>query len=161
MRREIAKFIINGVEYEELVDPTTTLLELLRDRIGLIGTKQGCSGSGNCGACTVLIDGKPVLSCLTIAITVRECNITTIEGLAKGNKLHPLQKAFVDQGAVQCGYCTPGMILAAKALLDVNPHPTRQDVKEALAGNLCRCTGYIKIINAVLAASRNMAKAGK
>ena len=160
MKKEIARFIINGVEYEELIESNMTLLELLRDRIGITGTKQGCSGSGNCGACTVLVDGKPVLSCLTIAATVREHNITTIEGLAKGGELHPLQKAFVDQGAVQCGYCTPGMILAAKALLDENPHPTRQEVKEALAGNLCRCTGYVKIVNAVLAASQVMAKAG-
>ena len=160
MKKEIARFIINGVEYEELIESNMTLLELLRDRIGLTGTKQGCSGSGNCGACTVLVDGKPVLSCLTIAATVHEHNITTIEGLAKGGELHPLQKAFVDQGAVQCGYCTPGMILAAKALLDENPHPTRQEVKEALAGNLCRCTGYVKIVNAVLAASQVMAKAG-
>ena len=155
MRKEIARFIVNGVEYEELIESNMTLLELLRDRLGFTGTKQGCSGSGNCGACTVLIDGKPMLSCLTIAATVRERNITTIEGLAKGGEIHPLQKAFIEHGAVQCGYCTPGMILAAKALLDENSKPTRKEVQEALAGNLCRCTGYVKIVDAVMAAAQS------
>jgi carbon-monoxide dehydrogenase small subunit len=134
------------------VKPHTTLIEVLRDQLGLTGTKHGC-GIGLCGACTVLVEGKPILACLTLAITVREKNILTVEGLAKGGKLHPIQKAFVDYGAVQCGFCTPGMVLSAKALLDKNPSPTKEEVKVALSGNLCRCTGYAKIINAVLAAS--------
>ena len=144
MRKQVAKFTINGFEYEELIESNMTLLELLRDRLDLTGTKQGCAASGNCGACTVLVDGKPLLSCLTIAATVKGCSITTIEGLVKDGELNPIQKAFIEHGAVQCGYCTPGMIMAAKALLDENPNPTRQEVKEALAGNLCRCTGYAK-----------------
>jgi carbon-monoxide dehydrogenase small subunit len=153
MKKEIATFNINGTAYEELVESNMTLLELLRDRLGLTGTKQGCSGSGNCGACTVLVDGKPILSCLTLAANVKGQNILTIEGLAQGDTLHPLQQAFIDHGAVQCGFCTPGMILAAKALLDENPRPTRDDVKRGLAGNLCRCTGYTKIVDAVMAAA--------
>jgi len=153
MRKEMATFIVNGVAYEELIESNMTLLELLRNKLGFTGTKQGCAASGNCGACTVLVDGKPTLSCLTLAWTVRGQNILTIEGLAKGGILHPLQKAFIDHGAIQCGYCTPGMVISAKALLDENPNPTREEVKAALAGNLCRCTGYVKIVDAVLAAS--------
>jgi carbon-monoxide dehydrogenase small subunit len=154
MKKTIAKFVVNGVVYEELIKSNMTLLELLRDRLGLTGTKQGCAGSGNCGACTVLVDGKPILSCLTLAASVKGQNILTIEGLSRGESLHPLQKAFIEHGAVQCGFCTPGMILAAKALLDENPKPTREEVRRGLAGNLCRCTGYVKIIDAVLAAAR-------
>lgn len=153
MKKEVATFIVNGVAYEELIESNMTLLELLRDRLGLTGTKQGCAASGNCGACTVLVDGKPILSCLTLAWIVRGQKILTVEGLAESITLHPLQKAFIDHGATQCGFCTPGMLLSAKALLDENPNPTREDVKEALAGNLCRCTGYIKIVDAVLAAA--------
>ena len=115
MRKGIATFIVNGVPYEELIESNMTLLELLRDKLGLTGTKQGCAASGNCGACTVLVDGKPTLSCLTLAWTVRGQDILTIEGLAEGTTLHPLQKAFIDYGAIQCGFCTPGMILSAKA----------------------------------------------
>ena len=152
MQQQIAKFVVNGKPYEVIVKPHMTLVEVLRDQLGLTGTKHGC-GIGLCGACTVLVEGKPILACLTLAITVREKNILTIEGLAKGDKLHPIQKAFVDYGAVQCGFCTPGMILSAKALLDRNPTPTEEEVKVALSGNLCRCTGYEKIIGAVLAAS--------
>lgn len=137
-----------------------TLLEVLRDQIGLTGTKHGC-GTGSCGACTILLDGKPILSCLTLAMTVRERNITTIEGLATGNTLHPLQKAFVDYSAIQCGFCIPGMILTAKALLEKNPNPAREEVMHALSGNLCRCTGYVKIIDAVLAAAEIMRKESK
>jgi carbon-monoxide dehydrogenase small subunit len=152
MKKEVARFIVNGVVYEELIGSNMTLLELLRDRLGLTGTKQGCSGSGNCGACTVLVDGKPILSCLTLAASVKGQNILTIEGLNQGEVLHPLQKAFIEHGAVQCGFCSPGMILTAKALLDENPNPTRDEVRKGLAGNLCRCTGYVKIVDAVLAA---------
>lgn len=152
MQQQITNFIVNGKPYEAIVTPHMTLIEVLRDQLGLTGTKHGC-GIGLCGACTVLVEGKPILACLTLAITVREKNILTIEGLAKGDKLHPIQKAFVDYGAVQCGFCTPGMILSAKALLDKNPSPTKEEAKVALSGNLCRCTGYEKIINAVLAAS--------
>ena len=160
MKKEVATFIVNGTPYEELIESNMTLLELLRDKLGLTGTKQGCAASGNCGACTVLVDGKPILSCLTLAATVKEQNILTIEGLAEGTNLHPLQKAFIDYGAIQCGYCTPGMILSAKALLDENPDPTREDVKEGLAGNLCRCTGYLKIIDAVMVAAGSRKKGG-
>jgi carbon-monoxide dehydrogenase small subunit len=153
MRRETATFHINGRTYEVLVEANLTLLDLLRDRLGLTGTKQGCSASGNCGACTVLVDGRPTLSCLTLAWTARDAEILTIEGLASPEGLHPLQAAFLERGAVQCGFCTPGMILSAKALLDENPDPTEQDVRAGLAGNLCRCTGYVKIVEAVMAAA--------
>ncbi|MDP2646221.1 MAG: (2Fe-2S)-binding protein [Desulfobacterales bacterium] len=143
---------INRNSYEIAVEPSWILTDVLRDKLGLIGTKKGC-GTGNCGACTVLLDGKPVSSCLLLAIDARDKEITTIEGLARNGKLHPLQESFVKHGAFQCGYCTPGAILAAKALLDVNRHPTEADVREALVGNLCRCTGYTRIVQAVLAAS--------
>jgi len=160
MKKELATFIVNGEQYEEAITPNMTLLELLRERLGITGTKQGCTGSGNCGACTVLVDGNPVLSCLTLAATVRGQNITTIEGLAKDNVLDPVQKAFIDYGAIQCGFCTPGMVLSARALLNRNPNPTKAEIKEALAGNLCRCTGYVKIVDAVLAAAKNSGKGG-
>ena len=154
VRKEIASFVINGIQHEGLIESNMTLLELLRDRLGLTGTKQGCAASGNCGACTVLVDGEPILSCLTLAATVKDRNILTIEGLAQGTTLDPIQRAFIDQGAVQCGFCTPGMILTAKHLLDHNPNPTREEVKAGLAGNLCRCTGYVKIVDAVQAAAK-------
>jgi len=160
MKKQVANFIINGQEYELLIEPRTTLLELLRNEIGLTGTKYGC-GTADCGACTVLVDGKSTLSCSTLAITVRDKEILTIEGLAQGTVLHPIQQAFVDYGAVQCGYCTPGMILTSKVLLDENPSPTREEVKEALGGNLCRCTGYVKIIDAVLHAAETRGKGDK
>src|SRR5574341_359539 len=142
---------INGEDFDLNCKPARTLLEVLRDDLDLTGTKQGCDG-GECGACTVLIEGEPRLACLTLAATLRGKRILTIEGLAKDGNLHPLQRAFLDRGAVQCGYCTPGVILCASALLNQNPAPTVEDVKKALAGNLCRCTGYQKIIDAVLEA---------
>ena len=155
--KQIATFIVNEKRYELAIEPHMLLVEVLRDELGLIGTKHSC-GIGSCGACTVLIDGRPTLSCLTLALTVRGKDITTIEGLAQGTTLHPIQKAFVEHGAIQCGYCTPGMILSAKALLDKNLNPTKQDVRFALSGNLCRCTGYVKIIDAVLEAAEAMNK---
>ncbi len=160
MMKEIVRFIVNGREYEILIEPQMTLLQVLRDELDLTGTKYSC-GIGECGACTVLIDGKPMHSCCTLAMTVREKSITTIEGLAQNGDLHPIQQAFIDCGAVQCGYCTAGMILTAKALLDENPNPAREEVKEYLASNLCRCTGYVKIIDAVLAAAVTMRKGSK
>ena len=159
MKKEIAQFIVNGTTYEVILQSHKTLLEVLRDQLDLTGTKYGC-GTGECGCCTVLIKGKPVLSCLTLAATATQKEITTIEGLANGG-LHPLQRAFIDHGAVQCGFCTPGMILTSKTLLDENPHPTREEIKFALAGNLCRCTGYVKIIDAVLASAQTLNRGGK
>jgi len=159
MAEQIVKFIVNGKSYEIPIEPQMTLVEVLRDKLDITGTKLSC-GAGECGACTVLIDGKLVLSCLTLAITAKEKNILTIEGLAEGGNLHPIQKAFIDHGAIQCGFCTPGMILTTKALLDENSNPTQEEVKKALAGNLCRCTGYVKIIDAVLAAAEEMRKGG-
>lgn len=160
MRKEIATFVVNGQPYDVIIEPRMTLLDVLRDKLGLTGAKYAC-GTGDCGACTVLVEGKPILSCLTLAVTAREKNILTIEGLAEGNTLHPIQTAFIDKGAVQCGYCTPGMILTTKALLDENPTPTADEVKTALAGNLCRCTGYIKTVDAVLAAAETIRGGGK
>jgi len=149
---------INGEIHALSVKPNETLLDVLRDKIGLTGTKKGCD-TGQCGACTVLLDGKPVPSCLMLAVDVKNSEILTIEGLAENGSLHSLQEAFVSEGAVQCGYCTPGMILSAKALLDQNPHPSEQEIKEAISGNLCRCTGYVKIIQAIsCAAAKGSAK---
>lgn len=146
---------VNGESYDLLVEPRHTLLKVLREEIELTGTKKGCD-SGDCGACTVLLNGKPVNSCLVLAVEVNGMEITTIEGLAKGNTLHLLQEAFIKYGAVQCGYCTPGMILSVKALLDGNPNPSEYEVRRAIAGNLCRCTGYVKIVQAIMAAAKSM-----
>ena len=159
MKKEIISFLINGQVRDVIVTPNITLAELLREQLDLTGTKKGCE-VGECGSCTVLVDGKPALSCSTLAIAVRDKAILTIEGLAQGSQLHPLQQAFIDHGAIQCGFCTPGVILMAKAMLDENPNPTRADVKEALGGNLCRCTGYVKIIDAVMAAAETMRQGG-
>ena len=142
------KIKVNGKEYEIKAEPNRTLLDVLRYEIGLTGTKEGCS-TGDCGSCTVLLDGKAVNACLVLAVEVEGKEITTIEGLAQSGKLHPLQQAFIDEGAVQCGFCTPGMILTAKALLDANPQPTEAQIRESIAGNLCRCTGYDKIVRAI------------
>ena len=157
MKKEIANYKVNGRRYEVLITPDMTLDELLREQLDFTGTKRSC-GVGECGSCTVLVDGNPTLACSTLAVAVRDREILTIEGLARGTQLHPLQQAFIDQGAIQCGFCTPGMIMMAKALLDANPDPSRQEVKEALGGNLCRCTGYVKIVDAVLSAAETMKK---
>ena len=141
-------FTVNGEEHEVLVPVHETLLEVLRERLGLTGTKHGCE-LGECGTCAVLVDGKPVLSCLVLGLECEGRSVETVEGMAGPDGLHPLQKAFADLGAAQCGYCTPGFLLTARALLDENPKPSRDDIREALAGNLCRCTGYIKIFEAV------------
>jgi carbon-monoxide dehydrogenase small subunit len=146
---------INGEPYEVSIKPNMTLLDFLRDEIGLTGTKKGCD-TGQCGACTVLFDGKPINSCLILAADANGKEILTVEGLNRNGQLHPLQETFIQEGAVQCGYCTSGMLLSAKALLDENPVPGEEEVKKAIAGNLCRCTGYVRIVKAVLAAARKM-----
>jgi carbon-monoxide dehydrogenase small subunit len=152
--------IVNGETHEVLVPIHKTLLEVLREDLGLTGTKHGCE-LGECGTCTVLVDGTPVLSCLALPLELEGRLISTVEGMAVGGELHPLQRAFVELGAAQCGYCTPGILLTAQALLTEMPAPTRDTVKQALAGNLCRCTGYTKILDAVeLAALRMRAPAG-
>ncbi|HHY37837.1 MAG TPA: (2Fe-2S)-binding protein [Clostridia bacterium] len=144
---------VNGKTYEVLVDPLSPLSSVLRDQLRLTGTKVGC-GKGECGACTVIMDGRAVNSCLVMAGDADGSEIVTIEGLASSGKLHPIQEAFVETGALQCGFCTPGMIMSAKALLDSNPSPTEEEIRRALSGNLCRCTGYHKIIDAVRIASK-------
>ncbi|MCS7254589.1 MAG: (2Fe-2S)-binding protein [Armatimonadota bacterium] len=146
---------VNGDERELEVQPYERLIDVLRYRLGLTGTKEGCS-TGDCGACSVLMDGKLVPSCLVLALSADGRDIVTIEGLSSGDELHPIQQAFIECGAVQCGFCTPGMILAAKALLDENPNPTLEEIKQALSGNLCRCTGYVKIFEAVQAAAAKL-----
>jgi carbon-monoxide dehydrogenase small subunit len=153
MKHTIA-ITVNGTEERLQVDARQTLLEILREDLSLTGTKQGC-GMGECGACTVLVDGMAVNACLMLAIRCDGREVLTIEGLSEGEQLHPLQQAFVEQGAIQCGFCTPGAILSSKALLDTNPSPDEAEVRESLAGNLCRCTGYAKIVKAVLSASKH------
>ncbi|MFC1902886.1 (2Fe-2S)-binding protein [Chloroflexota bacterium] len=159
IEKETLEFTINGKSYQVTVEPWETLAEVLRDKLDLTGTKVSC-GVAECGSCTVLVDGKPTLSCSTLAVAVRGKDILTIEGLAEDG-LHPLQEAFVKLGAIQCGFCTSGMILTAKALLEEKPRPSREEVREYLAGNLCRCTGYVKIVDAVMAAAEAMSKGGK
>jgi carbon-monoxide dehydrogenase small subunit len=158
VKREL-HITVNGDAYHLLVDAHRTLLEVIRDQIGLTGTKNGC-GAGECGACTVLLNGDPVNSCLTLALEAEGQDVVTIEGLADGDILHPIQRAFVERGAIQCGFCSPGMVLSTKALLDGNPDPTREEILHGLRGNLCRCTGYVKIVDAVEAAKRMLAEVG-
>ena len=148
---------INGEIYELLVKTNETLLDVLREKLGLTGTKRGCD-SGACGACTVIIDGEPALSCMTLAVRCQNRSIMTIEGLAQNGQLHPLQKSAMEHDAVQCGFCTPGWLLSAKVLLDNNPHPTLDEVRAAIAGNLCRCTGYRKIEESILAVADRKVK---
>ncbi|MFC1866791.1 (2Fe-2S)-binding protein [Thermodesulfobacteriota bacterium] len=150
----LIKMEVNGENYSLDVEPNETLLDVLRKRLELTGTKKGCD-TGDCGACTVLINNRPVVSCLTLAVDTDRKQIRTIEGMAnkEDGSLHPIQKAFVENGAIQCGYCTSGMVLSAKALLDENPEPKMEDIKKAISGNLCRCTGYVKILKAIEAAS--------
>ena len=142
------EFTLNGKLLSLEVDPSRTLIQVLRQDLGLKGVKEGC-GKGECGACTVILNGKAVLSCLIPIPRVQGCSITTIEGLETGEGLHPLQKAFVEHGAIQCGFCTPGMILSAKACMDENPSPSMEEIRETISGNLCRCTGYVKIVEAI------------
>ena len=151
---------VNGEDHELLVAPNRTLTDVLRDDLDLTGTKHGCD-EGECGSCTVLLDGNPVNSCLVLAAQADGHDITTIEGVADGSDLHPVQQAFVDKGAVQCGFCTPGMVLSAKALLDRKKRPTEHEIRSAISGNLCRCTGYQKIVDAVQAASRGKTGSGR
>ncbi len=153
MKRAI-ELNINGDTHEILVSPNNTLLEVLRDKLGLTGTKRGCD-LGACGACTVLIDKEAYLSCIMLAVDAIGREIVTIEGMAEGGDLHPLQSAFVEKGGLQCGFCTPGMILTAKAILDEEKHPTEEVIKEKMAGNLCRCTGYKKIVEAVMSVNEH------
>lgn len=155
--KQIMNFKINGMNFEGEIDHRRTLLEVLRENFGLLGTHKGCD-EGQCGACTVLVDGMAVNSCLVLAASVQGKEITTIEGLADGDKLHPIQEEFVKAGAIQCGFCTPGMILTAKAFLDKNPNPTESDIKNAISGNLCRCTGYYQIIEAITNAAQRIRK---
>ena len=146
--KRILSLTVNETNYEVAVTPWQTLLDVLRDDLGLIGTKRGC-GVGTCGVCTVIIDGKAILSCLTLAVECEGLSITTIEGISSPESLHPIQKSFIENGAIQCGFCTPGIIMTSKALLDENPNPGDDEIKEALAGTFCRCTGHIKIMEAV------------
>jgi carbon-monoxide dehydrogenase small subunit len=155
LHKRILTFQINGRALEVAVPPNRTLLELLREDLGMTGTHEGC-GLGECGSCTVLLNGAPVNACLVLAEQAAGAKIETIEGVADGNRLHPIQDAFVEKGAIQCGFCTPGMILTAKAFLEAHPEPTEAEVRRAISGNLCRCTGYEKIVEAVLEAATRM-----
>lgn len=151
---------VNGDEYNISVSPTKTLVDALREDVGLTGTKKGCA-AGECGACTVLFDGDPIASCMMLAVQADGHNIVTIEGVAKCGEMDPIQKSFVEHGAIQCGYCTPGFIMVTKGLLDHNPHPTEEEAKKAIAGNLCRCTGYQKIVDAIMDLSKKMEERGE
>jgi carbon-monoxide dehydrogenase small subunit len=152
-KKALVETTINGEPVEFLCEPRQSLLESLRDVLGLTGSKEGCL-TGDCGACTVLVDGRPVCSCLMLGVEARGKTITTVEGLAEGTKLHPLQQKFLEDASLQCGICTPGFLMSAKSLLDRNPNPTEAEIRYALAGNLCRCTGYDKIVRAVQDAAK-------
>ncbi len=160
MQKELISFTLNGEIIEVYADPAISLLHLLRNELGLTGTKEGC-GEGECGACTVLLDGRAVNSCLVPAGKVQRRSVLTIEGLARGNQYHPLQEAFVEKGAVQCGFCTPGMIMSAYSLLQEKPEPTGHEIKTAISGNLCRCSGYKQIEEAVLDAAEKLKRKEK
>ena len=153
MEMKEIKFTLNGEPCEVLVKPWRTLLEMLREDLSLTGTKEGC-GEGECGSCTVIMGGKTINSCLVLAVEADNQEILTIEGLAEGDTLHPIQEAFVNEAGMQCGFCTPGMIMSTKALLDQNPNPSEQEIRDGIAGNFCRCTGYTKIIESIQAASK-------
>ena len=155
MKQEIT-LKVNGTSYLVQVEPRRTLVEVLRENLGLMGTKVSCN-EGECGACTVLMDGRPAASCLVLAIDAQHQEIVTIEGMSVGEKLHPIQEAFLQHGAIQCGFCTPGMVMSTKALLDENPKPTALEARQAISGNLCRCTGYQQIVDSVLAAAQKPA----
>ena len=157
MGKRLITMTVNGEVVEVAIEPSAMLIDVLRDELGLIGVKDACS-RGDCGTCTVILDRKSVNSCITPIMKAVGKEVITIEGLDRQGKLHPIQEAFVECGAIQCGYCTPGMVLSAKVLLDENPKPTEQEVRVALSGNLCRCTGYVKIVDAVLAAAKRMQK---
>ena len=151
--KRLIELLVNDETYEVAVEPQTTLLEVLRDHLGLTGAKEAC-GTGECGSCTVLAEGKPILSCLALALDYQNTPILTIEGLSEGEELTPVQQAFVEYGAIQCGFCTPGMVLSTTALLSENPTPTQEEIQKALEGHLCRCTGYNKILEAVNMAAK-------
>ncbi len=153
--KKIIQLTVNGETVEAAVEPSRTLVQFLREDLGLTGTKHGC-GLGDCGACTVILDGRPVNSCLVLAVQANGRDLLTIEGLAENGKLHHIQQAFVEQGAIQCGFCSPGMILSAKALLDEIPQPTELEIRTAISGNLCRCTGYQKIVEAIQSAAETV-----
>jgi aerobic-type carbon monoxide dehydrogenase small subunit (CoxS/CutS family) len=155
--KRLITLTVNGNKYEVAIESRQSLLQVLREELHLTGTKEGCS-EGECGACTVFLDGQTVDSCLIFALEANNREVVTIEGLATGDTLHPLQKAFAEYGGVQCGFCTPGIILAAKALLDSNPHPTEADIRQGISGNLCRCTGYVKIVEAIKAVANSTTK---
>ena len=157
MKQEEIVLNVNGTNYKVNIEPWRTLVEVLRETLGLTGTKKSCN-EGECGACTVMMDGKPVASCLVLAVDAQGKEILTIEGISEGEKLHPIQEAFLKHGAIQCGFCTPGMVMSAKALLDQNPKPTVTEVRKAISGNLCRCTGYQHIVDSIMAASKRMDK---
>ena len=155
MATALLKMVLNGEPTEIAIESSALLLDVLRDQLGLTGTKEAC-GEGECGACTVLLDGKAINSCITPAMKAMNKEVLTIEGLARDGGLHPIQQAFIEHGAIQCGFCTPGMVLSTKALLDKNPDPTEEEVRIGISGNLCRCTGYVKIVEAVLAAAKKV-----
>ena len=155
MSKRPIRLTVNGKPYDVEVEPRERLLDVLRYKVGLTGSKEGC-GTGDCGACTVIVDGKRITSCLMLAVSAHDCEITTVEGVADNGHLHPVQKAFMEHGGLQCGICTPGFIVSSYALLKENPNPTEEEIRFNLAGNLCRCTGYVKIVEAVKAAAQEL-----